>query len=142
MFKRVLLCYDGSVAGRRALRRGADEITDPGGGIRLPLPDSQDEVRALAITLNAMLDCLVHQHPGSTHEILCHPGYNDAALDAQETRLRASREIEYAALLEVIPEYSRNSDRLELIHYGNLGVAGLQRASNQYVPATGYEHVL
>jgi nucleotide-binding universal stress UspA family protein len=24
MFKRVLLCYDGSVAGRRALRRGAD----------------------------------------------------------------------------------------------------------------------
>jgi nucleotide-binding universal stress UspA family protein len=24
MFKRILLCYDGSVAGRRALRRGAD----------------------------------------------------------------------------------------------------------------------
>src|ERR1700677_4610658 len=24
MFKRVLLCYDGSAAGRRALRRGAD----------------------------------------------------------------------------------------------------------------------
>ena len=24
MFKRVLLCYDGSLAGRRALRRGAE----------------------------------------------------------------------------------------------------------------------
>jgi signal transduction histidine kinase len=41
-----------------SLRRGAEAITDPGGGIRLPLPASHDEVRALAVTLNAMLDRL------------------------------------------------------------------------------------
>jgi signal transduction histidine kinase len=41
-----------------SLRRGAEEITDPGGGLRLPLPASHDEVRALAETLNAMLDRL------------------------------------------------------------------------------------
>jgi signal transduction histidine kinase len=41
-----------------SLRRGAEEITDPGGGLRLPLPGSHDEVRALAETLNAMLDRL------------------------------------------------------------------------------------
>ncbi|HEX3899388.1 MAG TPA: ATP-binding protein [Mycobacteriales bacterium] len=41
-----------------SLRQGAEEITNPGGGLRLPLPASHDEVRALAETLNAMLDRL------------------------------------------------------------------------------------
>ncbi|HTW19560.1 MAG TPA: HAMP domain-containing sensor histidine kinase [Mycobacteriales bacterium] len=40
------------------LRRGAEAVTDPAGGVRLPLPGSQDEIRALAVTLNAMLDRL------------------------------------------------------------------------------------
>jgi chitin disaccharide deacetylase len=92
--------------------------------------------------LRAILDRLLGAHPESTHELLCHPGYNDADLDAQQTRLRSSREVEYQALLEVIPEYSRNPERLSLIHYGNLGVPGLQRASGQYVRPTGYERVL
>jgi hypothetical protein len=74
--------------------------------------------------------------------MLCHPGYNDADLDRQTTRLRASREVEYATLLEVIPEYSRTPERIELIHYGNLGVPGLQRASGQYARNSGYEKVL
>lgn len=92
--------------------------------------------------LRRMLDCLVANHPDSTYEMLCHPGHNDADLDRQATRLRASRETEYATLLQVIPEYSRTAERLELIHYGNLGVPGLQRASGQYTPYTGYEKVL
>jgi len=95
-----------------------------------------------ASVLHATLDCLVHRHANATCELLCHPGYNDAALNAQETRLRASREIEFRALLEVIPKYSRNSEALQLIHYGNLGVTGLQRASGQYSPNTGFEKVL
>lgn len=41
-----------------SLRQGAEAITDPGGGIRLPLPASHDEIRALAVTLNDMLDRL------------------------------------------------------------------------------------
>jgi signal transduction histidine kinase len=41
-----------------ALGKAAEDVTDPGGGVRLPLPDSRDEVRALAVTLNAMLDRL------------------------------------------------------------------------------------
>jgi len=93
-------------------------------------------------TLRQMLDCLVAEHPKSTYEMLCHPGYNDADLDRQDTKLRASREVEYAALLEVIPEYSRTPDGVELIHYGSLGVPGLQRASGQYSRNTGYEKVL
>ncbi|HEX3705569.1 MAG TPA: HAMP domain-containing sensor histidine kinase [Mycobacteriales bacterium] len=41
-----------------ALGRGAEAINDPGAGARLPLPDSEDEIRGLAITLNAMLERL------------------------------------------------------------------------------------
>ena len=40
------------------LQRTARGITDPGAGIRLPLPDSTDEVHALTATLNEMLDRL------------------------------------------------------------------------------------
>ncbi|HEY6446960.1 MAG TPA: ChbG/HpnK family deacetylase [Acidobacteriaceae bacterium] len=36
-------------------------------------------------------------------ELVCHPGYPDAALDRVRTRLRASRGQEHAALLELIP---------------------------------------
>jgi predicted glycoside hydrolase/deacetylase ChbG (UPF0249 family) len=92
--------------------------------------------------LDRTIDCLVHNRSGGTFELLCHPGHQDAALDAQTTRLRASRETEYHALLAVVPKYSRNPATLELIHYGNLGVPGLQRASGQYLPNTGYEKVL
>jgi signal transduction histidine kinase len=45
----------GAVSG---MGRSAEAITDPVGGLRLPLPDSHDEIRALAVTLNAMLERL------------------------------------------------------------------------------------
>ena len=95
-------------------------------------------------TLRATLDALAAQ-PSDSHrayEFCCHPGHQDAALDALHTRLRASREIEYLTLIEVVPQYSRNHAALELIHYGNLGVPGMQRASGQFSPSTGYEKVL
>ena len=40
----------------------------------------------------------------SVWELVCHPGYLDAALDRVRTRLRASRAREHAALLELIPQ--------------------------------------
>jgi hopanoid biosynthesis associated protein HpnK len=53
--------------------------------------------------------------PDGTWELVCHPGYNDAALQQERTRLLASREIERTALLETIP----NAD-VERIHFGQL----------------------
>ncbi|HWA67960.1 MAG TPA: HAMP domain-containing sensor histidine kinase [Mycobacteriales bacterium] len=41
-----------------SLRRGAESVMHPIGGVRLPLPEGRDEIRALAVTLNAMLDRL------------------------------------------------------------------------------------
>jgi signal transduction histidine kinase len=45
----------GAVSG---MGQSAEAITDPVGGIRLPVPDSHDEIHALAVTLNAMLERL------------------------------------------------------------------------------------
>ena len=53
--------------------------------------------------------------PDGTWELVCHPGYNDATLQQERTRLLASREVERTALLETIP----NAD-VERIHFGQL----------------------
>jgi hypothetical protein len=61
--------------------------------------------------------------PAGTWELVTHPGYNDRDLDAVTTRLRSTREVEYAALLAVFSPSSSdplNPSGLELIHYGEL----------------------
>jgi predicted glycoside hydrolase/deacetylase ChbG (UPF0249 family) len=42
--------------------------------------------------------------PDEWYELVCHPAFHDAALDAQPTRLRAAREEERAALLSVVSQ--------------------------------------
>ena len=71
---------------------------------------------------------LVYALPDGTWELVCHPGYNDHELDAVTTRLRASREVEYEALLAVLSSAARadassaapHLPAPELIHYGSL----------------------
>ena len=75
-------------------------------------------------------------------EFCCHPGYMDEALLEENTRLQESREVEREAFLRVIPEMLRNAGAPRLIHYGNLGIPGLQRASGQFAPYNGHEKVL
>jgi predicted glycoside hydrolase/deacetylase ChbG (UPF0249 family) len=53
--------------------------------------------------------------PEGAWELVCHPGYNDAALQGERTRLLQSREIERTALLETIPQA-----KIDLIHFGQL----------------------
>ncbi len=75
-------------------------------------------------------------------ELCCHPGFHDEDLDRSNTRLLASRELEFASLLSFVPALKMEPNPFEFIHYGNLGVPGLQRASGQFAPNTGYEKVL
>lgn len=71
---------------------------------------------------------LVAAAPEGTWELVCHPGYNDAALDAIPTRLRATREVELRALLAVLGHAARGESSSagahpllpEIIHYGML----------------------
>jgi predicted glycoside hydrolase/deacetylase ChbG (UPF0249 family) len=53
-------------------------------------------------TLRTLLTT-IPSDPSQTWELVCHPGYPDAALDQVRTRLRASRAQEHAALLELLP---------------------------------------
>ena len=76
-----------------------------------------------------MLRSLLQAMPSGTWELVCHPGYSDQALDQARTRLRASREIERSALLEVIPEAIKSDSGLALIDYHQLG----QHKEGQFV---------
>jgi chitin disaccharide deacetylase len=70
-------------------------------------------------TLRQLMEAL----PDGIWELVCHPGANDRDLDAIRTRLRATREVERDALLEVLSHNARRNAQppaLELIHYGEL----------------------
>jgi predicted glycoside hydrolase/deacetylase ChbG (UPF0249 family) len=77
-----------------------------------------------------------------TFEIVCHPGYTDAVLAALPTRLRASRETEFQALLQRIPPLFENPCGPELIHYGYLGPVPRLREIGHLTPPNGNEKVL
>ncbi len=66
----------------------------------------------------ALLQLLRDAPPGNW-ELVCHPGYHDAALDAVTTRLRQSREIEREVLLHLIPE-AVQSRRIQLMSFAGL----------------------
>ncbi len=95
-------------------------------------------------TMRALLSALSRlpeENPPRTFELCCHPGHRDPALAAISTRLRASREVEYRALLQVVPELLAQPGAPRLVHFGQLGIPGQQRASGQFLSNTGYERI-
>lgn len=64
------------------------------------------------------LQRLMQAMPAGTWELVCHPGYQDEALAAVQTRLRASRELEREALLDVFG--SGNPSPVELVNFHSL----------------------
>ncbi len=73
----------------------------------------------------AMLDRLLaalaqHGEANDCYELVCHPGFHDAALDAQPTRLRAERERERAALLAGVPRWTAAGGAHRLITFAQL----------------------
>jgi predicted glycoside hydrolase/deacetylase ChbG (UPF0249 family) len=90
----------------------------------------------------ACLRAILAAMPAGTWELVCHPGYNDRDLDAVNTRLRATRDIERAALLSAFAHDSLQPSSAELIHYGRLGPFGVLREMGQFSPDTGHDHLL
>jgi hopanoid biosynthesis associated protein HpnK len=58
--------------------------------------------------------------PEGTWEMVCHPGYSDADLQAAGTRLTQSREIELAALTSVETREALAREKIGLISYADL----------------------
>lgn len=72
-------------------------------------------------TLNAAaVQSLLAAMPAGTWELVCHPGYIDQNLNHVQTRLRESRAIEHAALLEVIPPFLTKHPETTPIHFGQM----------------------
>src|SRR5258708_33724516 len=76
------------------------------------------------ITLRRLLRAI----PNGDWELVCHPGYHDAALDTARTRLLRSREVERAALLQAVPEALATDSAPSLIDFGQLTVPRLPGA--------------
>ncbi len=71
--------------------------------------------------LEALLQAAArHGEPEECYELVCHPGFHDAALEAQPTRLRAERERERRALLEVVPRWTGPEGPHRLVNFGEL----------------------
>jgi predicted glycoside hydrolase/deacetylase ChbG (UPF0249 family) len=81
---------------------------------------------ATGVLDDSVLRSLLRAMPEGTWELVCHPGYIDSALEKTRTRLRAARETERSALLDVIPDALRNDAGLNLIDFHRLGSEGFQ----------------
>jgi hopanoid biosynthesis associated protein HpnK len=64
-------------------------------------PDGSLGVASTGTMNEASLRAMLRQMPEGTWELVCHPGYNDGELAALRTKLRASREVEMRALLDI-----------------------------------------
>jgi chitin disaccharide deacetylase len=69
-----------------------------------------------AKTLQALLAAM----PSGTWELVCHPGYFDRDLSKLRTRLRESRAVEHATLLETIPVFLREHPETKPVNFGDL----------------------
>lgn len=61
-----------------------------------------------------------HGKPDEVYELVCHPGENDADLNALPTRLRAERAIEAQALATTIPAFFNNARQHSLATFADL----------------------
>ena len=71
--------------------------------------------------LQTLLTALRHHGiPGAAYELVCHPGFDDAELAAQPTRLRAERVAEHTALLAAIPAWVAAVPSHRLVTFADL----------------------
>ncbi len=97
----------------RLVRQAGLKTTD--GAIGVLVTGSLD-LPALTRLLRVAKAEAAHSPRDSVWELVCHPGYHDQALDAEHTRLKATREIERAALASIVPELAS----FELITFRDL----------------------
>ncbi len=101
----------------RARRRAFLRLVSEAG---LATTDGAIGVLATGTLESKTLKRLLEAMPEGAWELVCHPGYVTAALNEVRTRLRESRAIEHAAMLEVIPAYVSGHPEIRLAHFGQL----------------------
>ncbi len=77
-------------------------------------------IAATGLLDDKILLAIVHALPEGTWELVCHPGYADADLEAAGTRLVQSRQVELSALTSCETKQALQSRGIELISYADL----------------------
>jgi chitin disaccharide deacetylase len=88
-----------------------DGFTTPDGTLGIVVTGALDET---------LFHAIARSIPEGTWEFVCHPGYNDAELQAGKTRLRSSREVELRVLTLPAAREVLAQEGIELISYREL----------------------
>ena len=104
----------------RILRGFARKFRESADRLGFSTPDGTLGIEVTGVLDERLFRAIAETIPEGSWEFVCHPGYNDADLQAANTRLRESRELELQAL--TLPEARAllaNKD-IELISYRDL----------------------
>jgi hopanoid biosynthesis associated protein HpnK len=102
----------GGFAGKFREAVDREGFTTPDGTLGIVVTGALDET---------LFDAIARSIPEGTWEFVCHPGYNDADLQAGKTRLRQSRETELRVLTLPAAREVLAQQGIELISYRELG---------------------
>jgi hopanoid biosynthesis associated protein HpnK len=102
----------GSFAGKFREAVDREGFSTPDGTLGIVVTGALDET---------LFDAIARSIPEGIWEFVCHPGYNDADLQAGKTRLRESREIELRVLTLPAARKLLAQQGIELISYRELG---------------------
>jgi hopanoid biosynthesis associated protein HpnK len=102
----------GGFAGKFREAVDREGFTTPDGTLGIVVTGALDET---------LFHAIARSIPEGTWEFVCHPGYNDADLQAGKTRLRSSRETELRVLTLPAARELLTEQGIELISYRELG---------------------
>ena len=104
----------------RILRRFASKFRDAVDREGFVAPDGTLGIEVTGALDETLFRAIARSIPEGTWEFVCHPGYNDADLQAATTRLRDSREIELRVLTMPSGRELLLREGIELISYHDL----------------------
>ena len=104
----------------RSLARQFREAVQQAG---ISTPDGTLAIVATGSLNERLLRLMVENLPDGTWELVCHPGYNDADLQAVHTRLRESREQELRILTSSSTRDLLAANGIEIVSFRELAVA-------------------
>jgi chitin disaccharide deacetylase len=104
----------------RVLRRFAKQFHETVNHEGFAAPDGTLGIEVTGTLDETLFRAIAQNIPDGTWEFVCHPGYNDADLQAANTRLRQSRETELRVLTLRVARELISSAGIELISYHDL----------------------
>lgn len=104
----------------RVLRRFADRFRETVAEEGFLTPDGTLGIEVTGALDETLFSAIARSIPAGTWEFVCHPGYNDAELQAARTRLRESRETELHVLTMPAARTVLCQEGIQLISYQDL----------------------